>query len=131
MTDSEATFEMTFEISDIAKGVRKKFTLPSLTSWDDLQDSVAKNLDIHPGSLQLQYRFSNEKSNSLPFNLRSHDDYIEMRDQLRPLVVPKILSNGKPSKSVRKAVFVQLFNKGRDLEGVSGEKGVKVSMSLQ
>ncbi len=78
----------------------------------------------------LQYIFSNEKNNSLPFDLRSHDEYVDMRDKLQPFVIPKILANGKPSKSVRKLVTVQLFNRG--LEGVSGEKGTKVSkLSLQ
>jgi len=117
---------MTFEINDKARGARKNLTLPSSTSWDDLQDKVSKILNIHPGSLQLQYNFSNDKNNSLPFNLRSDEDYSEMRDQLRPFILPKILSNGRPSKSARKPVVVQLFNK--DMEGVSGEKkGVKVS----
>lgn len=117
---------MTFEINDQARGTRKNLTLPSLTSWDDLQDRVSQVLNIHPGSLELQYRFSNENKNLLPFDLSSHDDYLEMRDQLRRLVVPRILKNGKPSKSARKLVVVQMFNRG--MEGVvSGGKGAKVS----
>ena len=123
---TEVAFEMTFEINDKARGACKNLTLPSLTSWDDLQDRVSQVLNIHQGSLQLQYQFSNENKNSLPFDLHSHDDYIEMHDQLRPLIVPKILSNGKPSKSISKLVVVQLFCKG--MEGVSGEKGLKVSI---
>ena len=118
-------FDMTFEINDKAKGTRKNLILPSLSTWDDLQDKVSQVLNIHPGSLQLQYRFSNENKNSLPFDLCSLDDYVEMCNQLRPHIVPRILSNGKPSKSARKLVVVQLFNRG--MEGVSREKGVKVS----
>ena len=72
---------------------------PSTTSWDELQDKVLQILNIHPASLQLQYCFSNEKNNSLFFNLDSHDDYIGMCGQLRPFVVLRIFSNGKPSKS--------------------------------
>lgn len=120
---------MTFEINDKARGARKNITLPSSTSWGDLQDKVAQILNIHPGSLQLQYRFSNEKNNLLPFDLRSHQDYDEMSDQLRPFIVPKILANGKVSKSVRKLVVVQLSNRGT--EGVSSASGVKVSSLLQ
>jgi hypothetical protein len=123
---------MTFEINDNARGARKNLTLPSSTSWADLQDRVAQVFNVHTGSLQLQYRFSNDKNNSLPFDLRSDNDYIDMRDQLQPHVVPKILASGKPSKSVRKLVTVQLFNRG--MEGVSSEKGTKVShgrLSLQ
>jgi hypothetical protein len=117
---------MTFEINDQARGARKNLTLPSSTSWADLQDRVAQALNVHQGSLQLQYRFSNEKNNSLPFDLRSQDDYTDMRNQLQPLITPRILANGKPSKSIRKLVTVQLFNRG--MEGVSGEKGAaKVS----
>lgn len=115
---------MTFEINDRARGARKNLTLSSLTSWDDLQDRVAQVLNVHQGSLQLQYRFSNEKNNSLPFDLRSHDDYDEMRDQLRPHILPRILANGKRSKSIRKLVVVQLFNRG--MEGEKGPTG-KVS----
>ena len=67
-----------------------------------------------------------KKNNSLPFDLSSHDDYSEMRNQLRTFILPRILANGKPSKSVRKLVTVQLFDKG--MEGVSVEKGAdKVS----
>ena len=117
---------MTFELNDKAKETRKLLTLPSLTTWYDLQDKVSQIFNVHPGSLQLQYRFSNEKSNTLPFDLHTHDEYIVMRDQLRPFVVPKILSNGKLSKSVRKPVSVQLFNKVMLVEGASIEKG-KVS----
>lgn len=115
---------MTFEINDRARGARKNLTLSSLTFWDDLQDRVAQVLNVHQGSLQLQYRFSNEKNNSLPFDLRSHDDYDEMRDQLRPHILPRILANGKRSKSIRKLVVVQLFNRG--MEGEKGPTG-KVS----
>ena len=124
LTDEEA-FEMTYEIHDKARGARKGLTLPSTTSWDELQDKASQILNIHPASLQLQYCFSNEKNNSLPFNLDSHDDYVGMCGQLRPFVVPRILSNGKPSKSVRKLVVVQLFNKS--MEQVSDDKVVKVS----
>jgi hypothetical protein len=73
---------MTFEVNDKARGARKKLTLSSLASWADLQDRVAQALNVHQGSLQLRYRFSNEKTNSLPFNLCSYDDYDEMCDQL-------------------------------------------------
>ena len=69
-----------------------------------------------------------KKNNSLPFDLRSDDDYDEMRNQLRPFIVPKILASGKRSKSVRKLVVVQLFNRG--IEGVSGGKGAKVSSHI-
>lgn len=123
MTEAEVKFDMPLEINDEVKGIRKNLNLPSLTSWDDFRDMVSQVLNIHPGSLQLQFRLSNEKSNLLPFDLRSYDDYAEMRDQIRPFATPRILSNGKPSKSVRKLVVVQLFNRG--MEGA--EKGVKVS----
>jgi hypothetical protein len=76
--------------------------------------------------LQLQYCFSNEKQNFLPFDFDSHIAYVEMHDQLRSFIVPKILVNGKPSKTVRKLVMVQLFNKDAEGDGVSGGKGAKV-----
>jgi len=47
-------------------------------------------------------------------------------DQLRSFIVPKILANGKPLKTVRKLVTVQLVNKGAEGDGVSGGKGAKV-----
>ena len=116
---------MMFKINNKARGARKNLTLPLTTSWANLQDRVAQVLNVHQGSLQLQYHFSNEKNNSLQFDLRSHDEYNEMRDQLRPLIVPRVLANGKVLKSIQKLVTVQLFNSG--MEGASGEKGVKVS----
>ena len=118
---------MMFEINDKARGAQKNLTLSSLTSWANLQDWVVQVLNVHQESLQLQYRFSNEKSNSLPFNLHLHDDYNEMRDQLRPLIVPRILANGKHLKSARKLVTVQLFNRG--MEGVSDEKDFNLKVS--
>ena len=123
------TFEMTFEINDKARGARKIITLPSFTASDSLKDKVIQVLNNYPGSLQLQYQFSNEKSNALPFDLVSLNDYNKMHDQLKPFVVPKILASGKPSKSARKLVMVQLFDKG---EGVptGSEKGVKVTRQI-
>jgi hypothetical protein len=121
---------MTFEINDKARGARKNITLRSFTSWDNLKDRVAQVLNLHPQSLHLQYRFSNEKSNSLPCDLVSPNDYNEMREQLKPFVVPKILASGKPSKSARKLVTVQLFDKNMELEAATAasvEKSVKVS----
>ena len=123
-------FEMTFEIHDIARGSRKNISLPSFTSLDHLKDRVTRILNLHPESLHFQYRFSNEKSRSLLFDLVSLDDYNEMQDKLRPLVVPKILANGKPSKSTRKLVTVQLFDKGMERVPPGGEKGVKVNILL-
>lgn len=120
---------MTFEINDKARGARKIITLPSFTAWDSLRDKVAQVLNNHPGSLRLQYRFSNEKGNALPFDLVSLNDYNEMRDQLKPFVVPKILASGKPSKSARKLVMVQLFDKGEGVPAGS-EKGVKVTRKI-
>ena len=93
------TFEMTFEIDDKARGAQKIITLPSFTAWDSLKDKVTQVLNNHPGSLQLQYQFSNENSNALPFDLVLINDYNKMRDQLKPFVVPKILASGKPLKS--------------------------------
>jgi hypothetical protein len=116
---------MTFEVNDKARGAQGKLTLSSLASWANLQDRVAQALNVHQGSLQLQYHFSNKKTNSLPFDLCSYDDYDEIRDQLRPFIVPRILANGKHSKSARKLVMVQLFN--RDMERISGKKAGKVS----
>ena len=95
---------MTFEINDKARGAKKKLTLSSSTPWADLQNKVAQIFDIYPGSLQHQYHFSNEKQNLLPFNLDSHNAYVEMCDQLRPFIVPKVLANGKPLKTVRELV---------------------------
>jgi hypothetical protein len=97
-TDSDV-FDMTLEINDRARQARKLIALPSTTPWNVLKDRVAQVFNIHPGSMQLQYRLSNEKPNSFPFDLISLEDYNEMRDQLRPFVVPKILASGKPSKS--------------------------------
>ena len=112
---------MTIEVNDKARGAWKNLTLLSLTPWAVLQNKVVQIFDIYPVSLQLQYHFSNDKQNLLPIDLNSHDTYVEMRDQLRPFVVPKILANGKPSRSIRKLVTVQLFNKGVEGDlGVSG-----------
>jgi hypothetical protein len=118
---------MTFEINDKARGARKNITLPSYTSLDTLKDKVAQIFNLHPGSLQLQYRFSNEKSNVLPFDLVSLEDYHDMCDQLKLLVGPKILANGKPSKTPRKKIMVQIFDKSMEGKLASGEKGIKAS----
>ena len=121
-----AVFEMTFEINDKARGARKIISLPSYSSWDTLKDKVAQVLNVHTGSLKLQYLLSNERSNSLPFDLISLEDYHDMCDKLKPFVIPKILASGKPSKSARKLVTVQVFHK--DMEGVPASgKGAKVS----
>jgi hypothetical protein len=119
---------MTFEINDIAKGIRTNLTLSSTTSWQDLRHKIAEVLNIFPDSLHLQYRFSNEQKGSLPFNLDSAESYKEMRDKLEPLVVPEILQSGQRSKRKRKLVTVQLFDKEAGADGGSGGKNAKVKI---
>lgn len=125
MWDTEP-FDMTFEINDVAKGIRKNLTMSSMTLWDDLRNKVAQVLNIFPGSLRLQYRFSNEQKASLPFDLDSDEAYKEMRDKLEPLVVPEILKSGKRSTRKKKLVTVQLFDKNAEGDGGPGGKSTKV-----
>jgi hypothetical protein len=94
MWDTEP-FDMTFEINDVAKGIRKSLTMSSTTLWHDLHNKFAQTLNIFLGSLHLQYRFSNEQKASLPFDLDSNEAYKEMRNKLEPLIVPEILKSGK------------------------------------
>jgi hypothetical protein len=116
-------FEMTFEIDDMAKGIRQTLTVPSTTLWYDLQNQVARVINVFPDSMNLQYRFSNEKKTALPFNLDSHESYVAMCDKLEPLVVPEILKNGQRSTRKRKLVTIQLFDKAKNAEDNSGSSG--------
>jgi len=116
-------FEMTFKIDDTAKGIRQTLTVPSTTLWYDLQNQVARVINVFPDSMNLQYRFSNEKKTALPFNLDSHESYVAMCDKLEPLVVPEILKNGQRSTRKRKLVTVRLFDKAKNAEDNSGSSG--------
>lgn len=120
-------FDMTFEINDIAKGIRTNLTLPSTTLWYNARQQIAKALNMFPDSLHLQYRFSNEQKGSLPFNLDTVESYEEMREKLEPFVVPELTKQGKPRK--KKLVTVQIFDKNSEAEGGPGGKNAKVRAS--
>jgi hypothetical protein len=85
--------------------------------------------ESHKSSMSTRDRYNSNTGSQMKKTTRfhTHDEYTVMRDQLRPLIVPKVLSNGKLSKSVRKPVSIQLFNKGTQAGGVFIEKGIKVS----
>jgi hypothetical protein len=80
-------------------------------AWHELKDRVAEHLNIFPTSVHLQYRFSTDTKDSLPCDLTSQQQLDVLLALLRPLIVPAILANGRPSTRQKKAVVVQVFNK--------------------
>src|SRR5882762_318036 len=120
-------FEITLEVNDTQKGSRSFVTIKSLISWPDLQNQLAATFNVYPGSLHAQYRLSNEAKGSLPLDLISEQHLNALIMFLRPLIVPPILANGQRSTRKKKAVTVQIFNKGEMAQ--SGEGNQKVSPS--
>jgi hypothetical protein len=120
-------FEVTLEVNDIQRGSRSFVTIKSSISWAELQNQLAATFNVYPGSLHAQYRLSNEAKGSLPLDLISKQHLNTLITFLRPLIVPAILANGQRSTRKKKAVTVQIFNKGETAQ--SGEGNRKVSSS--
>ena len=111
-------FDVLYEINDKAKGTWSDLTITSSTFWVEVKHKVAEKFNVYPASLQLQYRFSNEKANSLPFELNTEQAYVEMQDKYERLM---FTGSGKLRKLRAKPIIVQLFDK--EAEGISGSKG--------
>jgi hypothetical protein len=122
-------FDISVDINDSKNAKRTVETVQSSISFYRLRDQVALILKAHPQSVQLQYRFSNDRPSALPCDLTSERELRAMVDRLRPLVVPPMLSNGKRSTRVMKAVTVQLFNKDDGDPSLTKGDG-KVSLKL-
>ena len=117
------------DIIDSKNARRTVETVRSSIGFYILKDRVALILKAHPQSVELQYRFSNDRPSALPCDLTSEREFQAMVDHLRPLIVPPMLRNGKRSSRVMKAVTLHLFNKDDgDLSLMKGDG--KVSLRL-
>jgi len=104
-------FDISVDINDSKNAKRTIKTVQSNIGFYRLRDRVALILKAHPQSIELQYRFSNDRPSALPCDLTSEQEFQAMVDCLRPLIVTPMLRNGKHSSRVMKAVTLQLFNK--------------------
>lgn len=77
-------------------------------------------------SVHLQYRFSTDSKDSLPYNLRGEKDLQVMMKLLRPLVAPRMTKSGRISGVKKKEVTVQIFDKNDVPLTQPGGKVVKV-----
>jgi hypothetical protein len=111
---TDEPFNITMEIINRQKGIRAVEIVSSTISWFNLQQTLARILDIYPTSLHAQYRFSTDSKQMLPLDLTSPQHLNTLTTLLRPLVVPRLLANGRRSTRPMKAVTVHVFNKGED-----------------
>ena len=121
-------FKIECEVYDTARGSRFALTLWSLDTWPAVMDKAAEKFHLYPTGLHLQYRFSNEKPTTLPFDLNSKQAFHDLWDKYKQLqILPSITKSGR--KSTRKTILVQLYNKNAEGESTLKGKG-KVSKSL-
>jgi hypothetical protein len=103
-------------------------SLSSLLSWDEIREKLAKMLNIYPGSLHAQYRFSTDSKGSYPYDLMNPEQLSSMLTILQPLVAPRCLASGCMSAPPRKPATVLIFNKpgpSDNLETGVQESGVR------
>lgn len=117
----------TMDVTNKQKGSRVIQTSSSITPWTALKDKLSEIMNIHPTTLQAQYRLSTENKRSLLFDLTSQLDLDALIIRLRPLVVPPINADGRRSTRRMKAVSVQIFNKNDELQSPQNGSGGKVS----
>ena len=120
-------FKIECKVFDIERGTRFSLTLLSSDTWPAVVDKAAEKFLKHPSALHLQYRFSNEKRATLPFNLDSEQAFHNLQDKYEQLqILPSITVLKR--KTMRKMILVQLYNK--NATGESTLKGkAKVSKS--
>jgi hypothetical protein len=104
------------EISDTQRGTQMMELILSTTSWNKLQQRLAKLLNAYPTMLQLQYHFSTDSKDALPLDLGSQAHLNSLIAFIRPLIVPFLLANGCHSTKKMEPVSVQVFVKGDGLQ---------------
>src|SRR5882757_5124368 len=109
-------FNFTLEISNKQTRSRSMEIISSTTPWFSLQQKLAEILNVYQGSLHVQYRLSCDSKDKYPCDLTSHQHLDTMLTVLRPLIIPARLANGRRSTRPMKAVAVQVFVKGNELE---------------
>ena len=120
-------FKIECKVFDIERGTRFSLTLLSSDTWPAVVDKAAEKFLKHPSALYLQYRFSNEKRATLPFDLDSKQAFHDLQDKYEQLqILPSITASKR--KTMRKMILIQLYNK--NATGESTLKGkAKVSKS--
>jgi len=91
--------------------------------WSDLEEEIARILNVHPAGLQAQYTLSSDRKDAIPIPLKFENDYASLMARVKTLGHPGFTAAGKPSKKKRKEITVFVTNKGDDVPS-SGNDGV-------
>ena len=95
--------------------------ISSMITWIQLEERLAKALDIYPILLHAQYHLSTDKRDLYPCDLTSSRDLATLIAFIRLLVDPGQLANGQCSVCKMRALAVQIFNKGDRQQAVQSD----------
>lgn len=86
------------------------FSLESSVSLSDLHNVIAERFDRHPRIVQLQYKLSNDTAKAPSTSIQNEDELQIFIEQMRDLLIPQWLANGKVSKHAPKNITVYFEN---------------------
>jgi len=98
--------------------------IPSEISLHDLHTTVAEKLKLFPDHVVLWYRLDSDKQKDGATSIQTGNELDLFKAQLRALVVPQRLTNGKPSTRPIKKVTIYFKAIGHSVDGQgSGNAG--------
>jgi hypothetical protein len=98
-----------FIISGVVRrldGTNAPITVPCEVALDELRTVVAEKLGRFPGLVALQYRLGSDSAKAGAISIQTDNELQMFKDRMRKLIVPSLLSNGKPSTRALKPVLV-------------------------
>lgn len=120
-------FTYQIDVSSKTRDTRKLFAASSKTKWEDLEEKIARILNIFTANLRAQYVLSIEPTGAIPIALTSQADLDELHERLIPLVVPPRNANGTVSKRKMKELTVKVTDKGDDVNASASNGKVRCS----
>ena len=122
-------FTIPIDVSSKAKDIRSVLMVSSEVKWGELEEKIARTLNVFTPNLRAQYTLSTDKKGAIPIALTSQTDLETLHIRLASLIFPGRNADGSHSRRKKKEVTVYVTDKNDDnlnLNTLSGGNG-KVS----
>ena len=122
-------FTIPIDVSSKAKDIRNVLMVSSEVKWGELEEKIARTLNVFTPNLRAQYTLSTDKKGAIPIALTSQTNLETLHVRLASLIFPGRNADGSCSRHKKKEVTVYVTDKNDDnlnLNTLSGGNG-KVS----
>lgn len=122
-------FTIPIDVLSKAKDIRNVLMVSSEVKWGELEEKIARTLNVFTPNLRAQYTLSTDKKGAIPIALTSQTNLETLHIRLASLIFPGRNADGSRSRHKKKEVTVYVTDKNDDnlnLNTLSGGNG-KVS----